>query len=338
MGKSGGGARWTGVCVVAAVSMITTGCDDPDRPMISSSSRVAVSDPDLGSLWPLLLQHCRRAPDCDPMREFSAGAGEASGVRREVSYFVRRGPDTSPEAALNKWRHFMALRSSGPSGGRIGRPVTSDEAPSNLRASEARSSTLWLEYSQSTSVIQPVSVRFVSPYLALGVPGAEQANSVQDLEDLTSRHLKSQRWADGSVGARIELIDRGSTLWSGYSTGRSEVSIRYGDDALKRGFVPWSFSVETSAGGGELAALAAALADERTLGVRISLPGQRIILRDALYSVGYAEAFARVADVVSDPAIQASIPDRCRDIVSLRRVSKPDVSPARETCLLGDGL
>ena len=146
MGESCQRAKRAGVWLVAALSILAAGCEDSDRPMISSSSRVAISDPDLGVLWPVFLQHCRRAPDCDPMREFSAGVGEASGIRREVSYFARRGDGVSGGAAAIAGRSFMGLRSSGPMGGRLGRPVTSDEAPSNLRASDARSSRLWLEY------------------------------------------------------------------------------------------------------------------------------------------------------------------------------------------------
>ena len=337
MGESCQRAKRAGVWLVAVLSILAAGCEDSDRPMISSSSRVAISDPDLGVLWPVFLQHCRRAPDCDPMREFSAGVGEASGIRREVSYFVRRGDGVSGGAAASAGRSFMGLRSSGPMGGRLGRPVTSDEAPSNLRASDARSSRLWLEYAPADLITEPVSLRFVSPHLALGVPGAGKARSVGDLEDLTERHLLSQRWPDGGLGARIELLDQGSTLWAGYSTGKSAVSIRYGDDALKRGFVPWSFSVETWARGDELSLLAAAFEDERTLGVRISLPGQHVILRDAFYSVGYVDAYIRAADALSDPAIDIPIPDRCRDLVAGSQALRLEASPAQETCLFGDG-
>lgn len=330
-----GWARRVCICVVAVPLILMSGCDDYDGPMISASSRVAADDPHLGVLWPVFLQHCRRAPDCDPMREFSAGAGEASGVRREVTYFVRRVGGPVGDLADGDWRYFLGFRSSGPSGGRSGRPVTSDEAPSNLRASDARSSRLWLEYRGSLKINEPVSLRFLSPYLVLGVPGAGQARSVRDLEELTLQHLKSQRWADGGIGARIELLDHEATLWTGYSTGRSEVSIRYGDDALKRGFVPWSFRVETQVRGAELTRLAAAIADGRTLGVRISLSPQRIILRDAFYSVGAHDAYVQASDVVTDPFIGTPIADRCRDIVA--ETPETGVSPAQETCLSGQG-
>jgi hypothetical protein len=267
------------------------------------------------------------------MRVSSLGEGEASGARREVSYLVRR---LDPVMSKTTVGLFLGLQSFRPTGGRVGRPVTSNEAPANLRGVGARSAKVWIGYRADDPVDAPQQLLFLSPYLALGAPGAEEAATIEELSRRTADYLAAAVWPNGHVGAKIELRDGDTAVWTGFAVGRNMSSETYGGDALDRGFVPWAFVVDARLGPDNASPLLSALRNEKTLGIRITLPGERLVLQDALYSVGYPEAFVVAKEAFLDPDIARSISERCRPLLGRAVEVDMDLSPAREVCLIGD--
>jgi hypothetical protein len=73
----------------AALALALAACGPPaGTPRRTEASEVAAGHPEAARLWPALLQHCLRNPDCDPMSRFSEGAGEASGVVGSATWFA----------------------------------------------------------------------------------------------------------------------------------------------------------------------------------------------------------------------------------------------------------
>src|SRR5262245_50973021 len=121
------------------VLCLMTGCG-PEGSARSESRKVVADSHDPGADWPLLLQHCLRSPNCDPMSDFGQGLGQASGSAGQSTWFVETadvvkegGRDYGGAARIN----LYATRGQG---GAAGRPVTMDETASNLRSANARRS------------------------------------------------------------------------------------------------------------------------------------------------------------------------------------------------------
>jgi hypothetical protein len=298
------------------VSVLAGGCGPDNRPRVANSNRVVKNIPNSGKLWPVMLQHCLRKPDCDPMSDFGQGAGQASGIAGSTSYYVESA-DTVREggedygAALTL--SVYGLRGQG---GEVGRPLTLDESPSDLRGTNARRSTLTIEYrTPGGGAPEPYFFSFRSALTAIGVPGASTAKSQDEIASLTSKYLDAMTWPDDprpvAVGAKLQISGKGQVLLTAYSSGIAYGALTPNSDAIRRGFEPWWFYVGRNLRDEPADGLLKALKAGESLSFTLTTPSGAVILRDGIYTDGFTDALKLAEATLADPSLAEPLSQRC---------------------------
>lgn len=307
---------------------------DPAKPEVGAM-KVTEDAPDPGALWPVMLQHCLRKPDCDPMSDFGQGVGQASGRVDQVDFFVETadvvregGEDYGAALTLS----LYAIRGEG---GAAGRPLSIDEAPLNLRANKARRSTLSIEYrTPGGGKPEPYSLSFRSAQLALKVPGVEKGKDQQEIADITAAWIEGLTWPSGDTGAKIEISTKREVLYTGYSAGIGVFEFIETEDAVKRGFEPWWLYAPRNLRDEPLPKLMKAIEDGDTLSLKVTVPDGGVMLSDAFYAGGYSEALRHATAALADPEIGRSIQERCARFADKESAfwKIADVTPALIVC------
>lgn len=255
--------------IFVAALALATGCG-PGEQSAAGQKQLARSP-----VWPQMLAHCQRSPDCDAMQQVSDGAGQASDQSAEVVWFADRAASgEGGEVTLSVY----GLRGHG---GPAGRPLTVDEHPDNLTGYHSRRSTLAITYVAGPGATPLASeLSFRSAWL-------EPARTD------TSTYLVE---IEGAAGVLLSVNgDAAPTGQAAGMPGLSPVTIRFSRNLMQD----------------PAPALLAALAGGETLSLRLKTPGGDIILGDTIYALGYADALEHAAAALVDPEIARPIPDRC---------------------------
>lgn len=313
------------------------GCEDKSLPKIVAASHVAENAPNRGVLWPILLQHCERNPTCDAAGKFGEGAGEASNIVGAVRYFAQSAEVVKEDGRDYGARITLSVIAPRGVGGQAGRPLTQDEAPSDLRAAKARESWLSIEYRTPppTGDPKPYFLTFRSAQLALGVTGAASAKSRNEIKTLTEAEVSRWSWGknnqdEAAKGAKIEISGKAGVLFSGYSIGLPANAELDNETALRQRYEPWIFYVSRNLreDGAGLAPLMQALQAGETLSLSISSPSGPI-LRDFIYASGYPDALKEAAAALKDTArIAEPITRRCQTYVGQGTAIWDELGPA----------
>jgi hypothetical protein len=284
---------------LAAVGLlaILAGCDaGPERPRRAPAA-AAFADRAAGANdWPILLQHCLKSPDCDPIRDLGDGAGEASGARRAVVYRARTsdGGDSAEISAFG-W---------GGDGGDGGRPLSPEETPASLRFPTESRSWLTVRLSPGPTGLEPVSALLQSAHVRLAdaVDGdaPDRAERVRKAAAATAAY-------HGGRGARIRLSRAGAALAEGFARGEASATLLTRDGSEALAFEPWRFRVVAPV----TPALLEALVDGAPLDFEIRDGQDRLVLRDRVLTGGFSEAVAAAASALADPRIAEPVSKRC---------------------------
>jgi hypothetical protein len=293
------------------LAAVLAGCG-PEEPKAAESRKVVEAADNPGATWPLLLQHCLRSPGCDPMSNFGQGAGQASGVVEQATWVAETaeavkegGQDYGASIKLN----LYATRGQG---GKAGRPLTIDETVSNLRGMNARRSTLSIEYrTPGGGAPEPYGLASTSAQLALAAPDIKTATTQEKLAELTQVHVDKMKWPNGEGGAKIEIAGKAGVVFTGYSWGIAAADISDNEEAVQRGFEPWVFYVPQNIRDEPVKELLDAIGAGETLSVKITSPDGGVMLTDAIYTAGYAEARRQATEALKDQELARTIPERC---------------------------
>jgi hypothetical protein len=331
-----------GLAAAAALPIaLLAACDENNGlPRVAVSSHVAENDPNHGVLWPILLQHCLRSPSCDPMSRFSEGAGQASGVVGAVAYFVESA-DVVKEGGRD-YGGRITLSMIGPrgDGGPAGRPLTLDESASDLRGPRNRQSWLSIEYRAPSGEPEPYFLAFRSAQLALKVPGVEGLKTQDAISNRTGDYVAAMSWGKDAAGgdasgARVDIKGKAGVLLTGYSIGLPLGGKVKDEEAVRRGFEPWSFYLSRNLRDDRAAldGLMKAIEAGETLTLTVSAP-DGLILRDAIYTMGYAAALKEASAALKDPLLAQPLTQRCAAYVgkSAADWNSLEASPASRTC------
>lgn len=284
----------------------------PEGPKSAASERVVAASDNPGAMWPLMLQHCLRSPNCDPMSDFGQGAGQASGVAGQVNWFVESAGVVKEGGQDYGASIKLSLHATRGRGGAAGRPLTIDETVSSLRGTNARRTTLTIEYrTPGGGAPEPYGLALMSAQLKLPASNLKAAKSQQALADMTGAYVDAMKWPDGEGGAKIEITGKAGVVFSGYSWGMAAADLRDDKDALERGFEPWVFYVPRNIRDEPVAALLEAIDAGETLGLRITAPDGGVMLSDAIYTAGYAGALREATQALADPELARPIAERC---------------------------
>jgi hypothetical protein len=292
---------------VSVLALGLAGCG-PDGPREAESRRVVADAENPGAAWPIMLAHCMRSQKCDPLSDFGQGEGQASGQVDAAAWFVETrdavkegGEDYGAAITIN----LFGMRGEG---GAAGRPITMEEAPSNLRGPIARRSTLSIEYRTPVGLKpEPYTLQILTPHFNLAVPDIATVKGEAALEDATSTHVDAMRWSDGNEGARIVLAGKAGVLFDGYSAGMAKAP----EDGEVRSFMPWQFLVSRNLRDEPLPALLAALEAGETLTLTVTTPDGAQMLGDIIYTAGYGGALREAGEALADAEIVRRISDRC---------------------------
>ncbi len=317
------------LALVAGLAL--AGCG-PVTPKEAASGKTITGLDDPGAMWPLLNAHCLRSPSCDPTADFGRGAGEASDSVDQVTWFVQT-KDVVKEGGEDYGALIqVSLYGLRASGGKAGRPITLDEAPATLNGANAMRSILAIEYrTPGGGPPEPYFLQFESAQVALAVPGVA-GKTQEQATDATYDWLDAIKPAMDCDGAVIEITGRAGILHSDCSLGMPASETAAGGD--RHDFEPWSFYISRNLRDEPLPALVQAIEAGETLGLKILGPGGDIILQDAIYSGGYAEALKRGAAALADPQIATEIAARCQPFAGKAQESWKiaDVTPALHVC------
>jgi hypothetical protein len=308
--------RVGGVTVLALAGLLAS-CGPDTRPKQAMSNRVVKDEPNSGVLWPVMLQHCLRKPDCDPMSDFGQGAGQASGVAGSSVYFVESA-DVVREGGED-YGAALTLSVYGPrgQGGAVGRPLTLDESPANLRGTNARRSTLTVEYrTPGGGAPEPYVFSFRSALTAVGVPGVSAARTQEAIMNATSAYLDTLKWPDDSspdaFGAKLTITgEKGRVLLTGYTSGIAYGALTPDAEAVRRGFEPWWFYVGRNLRDEPAADLMKALMAGEPVSFTLTTPSGAVILEDGVYTDGLADALKLGSEALADPLLAAPLTERC---------------------------
>lgn len=303
--------RMRGLVAGMIAAALVSACG-PDGPKLAESGKVVENAADPGRLWPMLLQHCLKSTSCDPMSDFGQGAGQSSGAIDYVTYFVESadvvkegGQDYGGAVTVN----LYAPRGEG---GKAGRPVSLSEAPDNLRANNARRSTLSIEYrTPAGGPPEPYFLSFRSAQIRLEVPWTSAPVSRGDIIKRTGEHVAGLKWPSGEDGAKVEITGKSGALFSGHSIGMESGEDMKPSIALRRGFEPWTFYVSRNLRDEPLPELMVAIEAGDPLYVKISAPNGGVMLSDVIRAKGYGEALKQGAEALKDPELAMPIPARC---------------------------
>src|SRR6185503_14955983 len=179
------------------VAVLLCGCWQKTADRAESDNVVAGAD-DPGALWPLVLQHCVRSPNCDPHEDFGQGEGQASGVVGQAAYFVESA-DVVKEGGQDYGASItLSLYATRAQGGKAGRPLTIDEGPDDLRATNARRSTLSIEYrTPGGGAPEPYFLTLHSAQVALTVPDIAKATTRDGIVKATEDFVQRMTWPNG---------------------------------------------------------------------------------------------------------------------------------------------
>ncbi len=273
--------------VVLLAAVLATACE-PTGPQRAASDAVVADVDDKGAAWPLLLQHCLRSPNCDPMSNFGDGAGEASNTIGSVAWFVQvrekvgeGGQDYGAKAELS----LFGGRSIG---GKAGRPLTIDELPDNLGGARAKRSTLTIDYRAPSDVLEPYGLQVISPFLTGVAAGVEEAK----LEIAGAEGVLFSVMAGGMAAAETPVN-------GGYKA----------PDAMV-------FFASQNIRDEPLPKLLAALAKGESLSLRLKSADGETMLQDALYADGYAAALEQASAALNDAGITKPIVERCAPLMN----------------------
>lgn len=293
------------------VAFAAAGCG-PEGPKRTESDSVTADAGNPGQQWPLMLQHCMRSPGCDPMDDFGLGAGQASGVAGQVSWFVDSA-ETVKEGGQDYGAAItLSLYATRGQGGAAGRPLTIDEAPDNLHGVDSRRSTLSIEYrTPGGHPPEPYFLTIHSAQIALKVPDIGKATTRVAIATATSDFLQRMTWPDGEGGVKIEIGGKAGALFTGHSWGLAAADFVGDEDAVRRGFEPWVFYAPQNIRDEPLPKLLAAIEAGETLSLKISAPDGGVILLDAIYTGGYADALKEATAALADPELKKPIEQRC---------------------------
>lgn len=296
------------VGILAAASLAA--CDPPKEEVGALKVTEGAADP--GALWPVMLQHCLRAPVCDPMSDFGQGAGQASGHVDQVDFFVETADVVKEGGQDYGAALILSLYATRGQGGAAGRPLTIDEGPSNLRATKARRSTLSVEYrTPGGGAPEPYGLEFRSAQVMLKAPGVDKGKSEQEIANITAAWIEGLTWPSGDTGAKIEITGERGVLYTTYSAGIGVFEYIEEKDAVKRGFEPWWLYAPRNLRDEPLPKLMAAIAAGDTLSLKVTTPDGGEILTDAFYTGGYTEALRHATAALADPEIAKTVHDRC---------------------------
>jgi len=290
-----------------ALALVLAGCG-PEGSREAESRRVVAHAENPGAAWPIMLAHCMRSQKCDPLSNFGEGAGQASGQVDAAAWFAETkdavkegGEDYGAAITIN----LFGVRGEG---GAAGRPITMEEAPSNLRGPIARRSTLSIEYRTPVGLKpEPYTLQVLTPHFKVAVPDIAAAKGEPALEAATSAHVDAMRWNDENVGARLIVAGKAGALFEGYSTGVAKAP----DDGEVRSFMPWQFFASRNLRDEPLPALLAALAAGETLTLTVITPDGAQMLGDIIYTTGYAGALREASEALADAEIVRPVPQRC---------------------------
>jgi hypothetical protein len=291
----------------AVLALSLAGCG-PGGPREAESRRVVAGAENPGAAWPIMLAHCMRSEKCDPLSDFGKGQGQASGQVDAAAWFAESkeavkegGEDYGAAITIN----LFGVRGEG---GAAGRPVTMEEAPSNLRGPIARRSTLSIEYRTPVGLKpEPHGLQIITPHFHLVVPGAAAGQGDEALEAVTAAHVGAMRAEDGAEGARLVIAGKAGVLFNGYSVGMAKPP----QDGEARSFMPWQFYASRNLRDEPAPGLLAALDAGETLTLTVTTPDGAQLLGDIIYTAGYAAALREAAEALADPEIARPIPDRC---------------------------
>lgn len=302
----------TALLPAAGLALAGLAACGPEEPKAGSVAQAIEEAARPGALWPVMLAHCLRAPSCDPMSDFGQGAGQASGLVDQVSYFVESA-DVVKEGGEDYGAAItLSLFATRGQGGKAGRPLTLDETASDLRVAKARRSTLSIEYrTPGGAAPEPYSLALMSPQIALSAPGRGSFKTQGEMTRASEAHVDAMRWPDGEQGARIEIAAKSGVVFTGYSTGMAAADIFDAKATLRRGFEPWVFYAPQNIRDEPLPALMAAIEAGETLGLKIVAPDGGVMLQDAIYTGGYGEALREATEALADPELGRTIPERC---------------------------
>jgi len=306
-----------GVVAVLALAGLLVSCGPDNRPKQAMANRVVKDEPNSGALWPVMLQHCLRKPDCDPMSDFGHGAGQASGVAGSTVYFVESA-DVVREGGED-YGAALTLSVYGPrgQGGAVGRPLTLDESPSNLRGTNARRSTLTVEYrTPGGGAPEAYFFSFRSALTAIGVPGVSEAKTQEAIMNATSAYLDGMKWPDDAspeaYGAKLTVTgEKGRVLLTGYTSGIAYGALTPDAQAVKRGFEPWWFYVGRNLRDEPAADLMKALMAGEPVSFSLTTPTGAVILEDGVYTDGFADALKLASEALADPLLATPLTERC---------------------------
>jgi hypothetical protein len=290
-----------------ALALALAGCG-PEGRREAESRRVVAGAENPGAAWPIMLAHCMRSQICDPLSDFGKGAGQASGQVDAAAWFAETkdtvkegGEDYGAAITVN----LFGVRGEG---GAAGRPVTMEEAPSNLRGPIARRSTLSVEYRTPVGLKpEPYGLQVITPHFNLAVPGIAAAKGDAALEAATFAHVDAMRWDGGNEGARIVVAGKSGVLFDGYSGGMAKPP----KDGEVRSFMPWQFYASRNLRDEPLPALLAALDVGETLTLTVTAPDGAQMLGDIIYTTGYGGALQEAGQALADSEIARPIPERC---------------------------
>jgi hypothetical protein len=323
-----------GIVLGLTVGILVAGCG-PEGPQRAASERVVKDAANPGAMWPVMLQHCLRGPGCDPMSDFGQGAGQASGSIGQADYFVESADVVKEGGQDYGGAITISLYAMHGQGGKAGRPLTIDETVSNLRGTNARRSRVSIEYrTPGGGPPEPYSLALMPTQLRLQVPGIEVAKSQEALADATGTFVEAMKWPDGGGGARVEITGKSGIVFSGYSWGIAAADIFDNKEAVKRGFEPWVFYVPQNIRDEPLPQLLAAIEAGETLGLKITAPDGGVMLSDAIYTDGYAEALREATAALADPELAKPISERCQRFAKERQEfwKIADVTAALRVC------
>jgi hypothetical protein len=274
----------------------------------AASDAVVANAADPGVAWPLLLQHCLRAPHCDPASNFGKGEGEASGLVESVDWFVQT-KDAVKEGGED-YGASLALSAYGARGvgGEDGRPLTIDELPDSLAGANARRSRLSIEYrTPGGGAPTPYGLVFQSAWLQFPSTPPDEA--------------------------KIEISGQAGVLLS-EAAGAMEAEPA-GAKATPRAIDPILLFYPRNLRDEPLQSLLAALMAGETLSLKVTdLATGRLVLQDGIYGFGFDGALGQASAALHDAEIVKPIEERCGQFAANKDAfwKLADVTPALLVC------
>lgn len=279
---------------------------EPEMPAISDSAKVVEKADNPALAQAFMRQHCLRSPACDPTTDYGQGAGQASGVAGSAAWFAET-KDVVKEGGAD-YGAALTLSAYGTrgAGGPAGRPLTIDELPDTFNGPKAKRATLAIEYrTPGGAKPEAYGLQFISPYITMTTPLDEAKLEIKGKAGLLyEAEVGAMPVKKEPVNGRVKPPE----------------SVTY--------FVSRNLRDEP------LPQLMAALNAGETLSVKLLAANGDLLLVDALYAHGYADALSQGTGALADPEIAKPIIERCA-----RFAAEPDsfwkiadVTPALLVC------